>query len=274
MFRVSGAVASSVCLKPPHKTQNEETDTEESSEITSLKLELDITKKLYEKALSQLVEMRLAADLRERTPIVEEVREEVREEVLYDESEIEDPIVDEPCVEDPVVEETVEEAVEVPPVFEGKLNINTATAHEISLALGCNITYAYCITGYRNKNGKFVSLDEVDDIKYLSKPIREKVKSRFVIDDEEEVVESESEEEVSEEEVSEESTVVDSNYKLNINSASLRELMKVGFTKRVSALIIGNRKKFGNFKSVEDLREIPEISNKTLRKLKDVLFVG
>jgi DNA uptake protein ComE-like DNA-binding protein len=49
--------------------------------------------------------------------------------------------------------------------------------------------------------------------------------------------------------------------------------MAVGFEKRAAALIVNERRKFGRFRSVDDLAEIPEITGKILRKLRDKLEV-
>jgi competence ComEA-like helix-hairpin-helix protein len=61
--------------------------------------------------------------------------------------------------------------------------------------------------------------------------------------------------------------------KVNINTASMRELMEVGFEKRAAALIVNERKKFGRFRDLDDLAKIPEISGRILRKLRDNLEV-
>jgi DNA uptake protein ComE-like DNA-binding protein len=47
--------------------------------------------------------------------------------------------------------------------------------------------------------------------------------------------------------------------------------MEVGFEKRAAALIVNERKKYGRFRSVDDLSEIPEITGKIQRKLRDKL---
>ena len=51
------------------------------------------------------------------------------------------------------------------------------------------------------------------------------------------------------------------------------QLMALGFEKRAAALIVNERKKHGNYRSVDELSEIPEISGKILRKLRDKLEV-
>jgi competence protein ComEA len=139
----------------------------------------------------------------------------------------------------------------------GKVNINTATAHEIHDVSGMHINYCYSICGHRKRNGPFRSLEELKGVKLITSGVYNKYKDYFVIDNEDE---SEPEEEPKSD-------------KLNINTASLRELMAAGFEKRAAALIVNERKKFGSFRSVDDLYAIPEISGKILRKLRDNLEV-
>lgn len=76
-----------------------------------------------------------------------------------------------PVVEEaPPVEEVPEPVVkqEPDPGFE-KLNINTATAKELHEICGFSSTSAYSITGYRNKNGLFQSIEDLLKVKHVSK---------------------------------------------------------------------------------------------------------
>jgi competence ComEA-like helix-hairpin-helix protein len=162
-------------------------------------------------------------------------------------------------IEKPVVEKTkVEPPVEVKP--QGKIDINTAGGKEISDFLGCPTYHAYAITSYRKNNGNFVCLEELNDIKKIPKDFLEKYGEFLTIGEEEP-------------EVTEVTEVEESGMTLDINTASTRDFMDVGFGKREAALIVSERKKFGNFKNVEDLSEIPGVTGKILRKLKDVLYV-
>lgn len=160
----------------------------------------------------------------------------------------------------PIVVEVPETA---PEKDSGKVNINTLGTNEIMEALGCPRSYGGFIVTHRNRNGKFHSLEELLDVKYLPKCFLEKHRDRLTIGDEES-----EEEPASEEKPSKEVT------RLDINTASTRDFMAVGFGKRVAALIVSERKKFGNYRSVDDLAEIDGVSGKILRKLKDVLYVG
>lgn len=244
----------------------------------------------------------------------------------------------------------VEEPVEVPPVeepVEEKVNINTATARELVEKLSIARTYAYKITGYRNKNGLFVDLEELREVSGLPSVFYERFKDRLTIEVEPKVkvepkVEEPEEDEhwfgdklnvntatadeivkftgissktarmivsyrkkngsftklddllnvprfgigcmktygymltVGEQQSSEEKRDSEEKQepeKVNINRATVYELMALGFEKRAAALIVSRRKKYGNYRSVDDLSEVPEISGKILRKLRDKLEV-
>lgn len=230
-----------------------------------------------------------------------------------------------------------------------KVNINTAKAKEIIEKLGCSQFYAYCITGYRTRNGRFVELAELKEVPNLPLDFLERYGDRIEIgegDPEpkvtkvepmmrkeafggllnvntatgeeivsftqmsphtarnivsyrkqhgpfekledllnvsrfgagclkayggmltvgEPVVEDDEDDEEPEEQQEESG-------KVNINRANIHQLMAVGFEKRAAALIVNERKKYGNYRSVDELSEIPEISGKILRKLRDKLEV-
>lgn len=68
------------------------------------------------------------------------------------------------------------EKVELP-----KLNLNTCTAKEIVDVLGVSKVYAYSLTGYRNRNGKYVSVEEVADVPHLPKNFLERFRDRLTV---------------------------------------------------------------------------------------------
>jgi competence ComEA-like helix-hairpin-helix protein len=273
-------------------------------------------------------------------PKVEEPEQKIEEPEVVVEQEA--PV--EPLEEKPVVVLDDTSTFMSPPE---KVNVNTATAKEIKEKLGISDCYAYSITGYRKKNGFFVDLEELRDIKVLPKSFLDNYKDRLTIGESEEkqpVVEESAAEELTEEPVegieslggkvnvntatAEEifkrtglniytaknivayrkkngpfrdlaSLVLVNRFgpgclkaygdmltvgdpepeqeqesdKVNINTASMRELMEVGFEKRAAALIVNERKKFGRFRDLDDLAKIPEISGRILRKLRDNLEV-
>lgn len=136
-----------------------------------------------------------------------------------------------------------------------KVNINTATAGELHIKLDLSMTVCYSITGVRKRNGLYKSIEELRHIPRFTESHWEKCKDMVTVGE----IEPKDEEPKSD--------------KVNINTASMRDLMDVGFEKRAAALIVNERKKFGRFRSVDDLADIPEITGKILRKLRDKLEV-
>ena len=189
------------------------------------------------------------------------VKVEEPEVVVQPEPEV--PEVVEP-EKTPEIEETVSGAT----VGE-KVNINTASAKEIAEKLGTVAAYAYYITGYRNKNGNFVDLKELLDVKHLPKSWYEKYKDQLTLGGEEPKQPEPPQEPKKPEPPKEE----EAPKKLNINTASTRELMEVGFSKSAAAKIVNTRKKYGKFRTLDDLVYQEDVSGKTLRKLRDKLEV-
>lgn len=164
--------------------------------------------------------------------------------------------------EDAVLGEVVVQKPEKVPVkVDGKVNINSASAQEICDALGLSKTVCYSIVGYRKREGLYKSIEDLLNVPRFSKNHFEKYKDLVTVGEEEPEPEDEPEDEEPKSD------------KVNINTASLRELMAVGFEKRAAALIVNERRKYGRFRSLDDLAEIPEITGKILRKLRDKLEV-
>lgn len=132
-----------------------------------------------------------------------------------------------------------------------KVNVNTATAEEITEVTGMSIQTAKVIESYVKKNGPIKSLEELLNTSRFGKGSLKTHGAKMTVGEVEEP----------------------ENKKLNINAASMYDLMEIGFEKRAAALIVSERKKFGNYRDVEELAEIPEISGKILRKLRDKLEV-
>lgn len=151
---------------------------------------------------------------------------------------------------------------ELEPEEAGLVDINTVKATELHEKTGVALSTCYCITKYRNENGPYKKLEDVLGAKQVYPGTLEKLRGKVVFG----TVAEEPQEAPKSAEPSEPE-------KVNINTASLRDLMAVGFEKRAAALIVNERKKFGRFRDVEDLSAIPEISGKILRKLRDKLEV-
>ncbi|MFP4446072.1 MAG: ComEA family DNA-binding protein [Desulfosudaceae bacterium] len=63
----------------------------------------------------------------------------------------------------------------------GKININTATAEELTALNGIGQVYAARIVAYRQTHGKFTSLDELKNIKGIGDQTIEKNRDRMMV---------------------------------------------------------------------------------------------
>ena len=159
-------------------------------------------------------------------------------------------------------EKPVEKTEETPAPVEfqrKKVNVNTASGKEIIESLGVSKVIAYSITGYRNKNGRFVEVEELLEVAKITKPIFERIKDYIEI--------------APVEESANDAPVEESAPKVNINTASARKLMAVGFSKEVASRIVHSRKMRGPFNAVDDLERVDGISAGDIRKLRDLLEV-
>ena len=224
---------------------------------------IDNMKAKYNKAVDRIVELELDRDIAARkaevVSAVEEkavVEEEPESPVVEEQEKVEEPLIESP-IEPKPKEEFVRQVV----------NVNTASAKDISEKLGVSMRVAYDITGYRNKNGAFVELEELLYVPKVSKPMFDRIKDYALIEEPQKVEEPEPEpeEEPDVEEISVE--------KVNINTASPRELMAVGFSKEVAARIIHHRKMCPPFKNIDELTEIDGLKTRDIRKLRDKLEV-
>ena len=118
-----------------------------------IRVERDMWKKMYEKALEMLVEKNIVS-----------AKEPEKRVVIASE---------------PEAGKRVETVIE--PMSMVKVNINTASAKEIATVVGCGLTSAYSITGYRRKNGDYVCLEELRDVKNLPKSFLEQYGERLTI---------------------------------------------------------------------------------------------
>ncbi len=190
MEAVDAAIAEGLGLFPKKESEDSE------SVLESQRIEIEMWKRLYEKTLDQLVEMKFNSDVLsrnrperhenkdegfdrveinscnltdlqevgfsantarkivfhrpynsvedlKRTPGITPMEYQVAEQVLY-------------CVpvEKPKKEEPKPEELE-------KINVNTATAKELAEALGMSLAVAYSITGTRNREGNYRSLEDL-----------------------------------------------------------------------------------------------------------------
>jgi comEA protein len=105
------------------------------------------------------------------TPPSEEVNPAPNEVIAQLQSALSDP----QAAPDNAVTQTTEEA----PM--GLVNINTASASELDTLPGIGPSYAKAIIDYRTKNGPFVRLEDIQQVKGIGPKTFEKLKNKITL---------------------------------------------------------------------------------------------
>ena len=141
-----------------------------------------------------------------------------------------------------------------------EVDINKATVKEISSLEGIGAKKAQAIVDYRKENGEFRSIKELEKVKGLSKKSVAKLKDKVTIGTE----------------TTKKKTTRSKKAftgKVNINTASEKELMQVsGIGKKKARIIIKSREK-EKFSKVEDLAKEKGFSKKFVKKISKYLTV-
>ena len=174
LIRVTGALASVMCIPLP-RNESAKVEPKSDDELISLRCEADMWRRMYEKVMGQLAEIRVAADVSERTtpkekPGVVEPDLGYEEETVVGEKKPEPPKKPEPKKKDEQVWDGI------------KMNLNIATPREMMERLGMSKSLAYKISAYRNKNGLFVSLEELLEVDRFTSNMFERFKDRITIE--------------------------------------------------------------------------------------------
>lgn len=245
MKRVTGALANAMCI-PIKMSDTDEKIAKLEQEVAMLKLDVAMWQRMYERTMDRLCDIQIDLDVAERKK----------------------KPIPEPEDESPVV------------ATSEKVNLNTATAQEFHEMLGISMEDAYAIVGYRKKNGLFVELEELADVRRFSLVKAMKYFDRLTLG-EEPKPEPEPEPEVQEDipekaDMPKEADIpekVNEPKRVNLNRASMKELMNLGFSKPASAKIIHHRRVCGPFREIDELMTVDEVSAKDVRKLRDKLEI-
>lgn len=144
---------------------------------------------------------------------------------------------------------------EVKPVLTEKVNINTWSVDEITEALGCLKTNAGQIVAHRIKNGLFSDVNELYNVKGLSRLFVSRYIDCFTVGDEPKVEEAP----VVEEAVIEE--------KVNINTMKGVEIARIlGCSTTYGGYIAGYRNKNGLYKDKAELFNVPYLGKPFIEK--------
>lgn len=263
--RVSGGLAISMCIPTSLGTIPAEQN-DENEEIISLRAEADMWKRLYERTMDQLVELKVANDLAMKVAqrVVPVIAEQVVGQVAEPVAEVDEAT--EPPKEEPVVafEETPE-----------KVDLNSCTSEDLKK---CGCTAAMAETIIAGRPYKFVEdLRKIPGITNVAYRILE----CKVCVEEPAVAEVTEEAEVVETPVAIEAPVevaavtAEIAEKVNINTATVKEMVeKLDLSQAYAYKINGHRNKHGHFIALEEIVEYKVISRPAYEKIKDRITIG
>jgi competence protein ComEA len=135
-----------------------------------------------------------------------------------------------------------------------KVNVNAATVQQLDQLPGIGKTTAERIIEHRKSLGGFKSISDLSTLKGMT-PKKLAELSRLLS-------------------FSGDSTTPGSPRKLNLNFATEKEIQTLpGVGARLARSIVDTRAKLGSFRSLEDLEEVPGLTEKTFRKFEELVEV-
>jgi len=184
-------------------------------------------------------------------------------------------------------DETSEEPESEEPSMPGqKVNINTASEEELSGLPSVSKSLAKAIKGYREANGPFKSIEDIMNVPRMSKRAYSKIESMITAGTGGQPAEEKQGGEVvpapvvpqsEKQQMEKDSGTVEEkrtpkkfeSEKININTASLPQLLDLGFTTVQAEGILKYIRENGPFLSVDDLKKVPGISEEVVSEVKD-----
>ncbi|MCS7174935.1 ComEA family DNA-binding protein [Pseudothermotoga sp.] len=142
---------------------------------------------------------------------------------------------------------TSRKSVELP------IDLNSATEQELMSLPGIGQSKAKAIIEYRQKNGPFRTLSDLERVPGIGKKTIEKLAPYVNLSS----IEAESKN--------------NGKFKVNVNTARLEELMELPGIGEVKALEIIKMRQQMRFSKPEDLLKVPGIGSKTLEKIVDYI---
>ncbi len=143
------------------------------------------------------------------------------------------------------------------------VDLNNASAKELTAIPGIGVVKANAIVEYRKKIGMFTSISQLKEVKGIGPTTVEKISKYLKIDKPHltgKIVESISDSERN---------------KIDINTAGVDELMKIKYIgpKKAKA-IVEYREKNGPFRSIRDIMKVDGIGPKTFERIKENIEVN
>jgi competence protein ComEA len=164
------------------------------------------------------------------------------------------------------------------------ININTATAAELTSLPGIGEAKAKKIVAYRETNGSFGSIEEIKNVSGIGDATFDNIKGYITVGSVQsqpkntptKAPETEKPSEKVQPKATEQTTAEEAadTQLININTADIDELDKLpGIGEATAQKIIAYREENGDFKSIEDIMNVSGIAEKKFANLKDYITV-
>ena len=153
----------------------------------------------------------------------------------------------------------------------GKLDINTATAEQLTALDGIGETKAAAIVAYRSEHGGFSSVDELLNVKGIGEKLLEGIRADITVSG---FGLSTQPGEANTASVAGSGLSQATSGKLDINTATAEQLTTLdGIGETKAAAIIAYRNEHGGFSSVDELLNVKGIGEKTLQNIRKFITV-
>ena len=149
----------------------------------------------------------------------------------------------------------------------GLININTATASQLTALNGIGETKAAAIVKYRRQHGDFGSVDELLNVPGIGEKILEGLRDQVTVGAPSVTAASAG--------TTHEITQDYNSRLIDVNTATASQLTTLnGIGETKAAAIVEYREQYGDFGSVDELLNVPGIGEKILEGLRDQVTVG
>ena len=143
---------------------------------------------------------------------------------------------------------------------ENAVNLNTVDFGTLSHVRGVGISLAHNIIDYREAVGGFSSVSELMNVNGIDKELYDSIKEYFYIGDYD----------LS----SDDAPTLPVYAKININTATVRELMRLdGIGEQLARAIVEYRSEKGDFVSINEIKEVSGISEKLFKSISGFITV-